>query len=119
MSRKILVVDDNEDILDAIGLVLESEGYEIKTTLQGEEALKIVSEFNPDLILLDVLLSGSDGREIANRLKSDKKTSKIPVIMISAHPDAQSSVKEVGVADFISKPFDTGKLLKMIKKHTA
>ena len=116
---KILIVDDNEDILDAIELMLDSSGYEIQTMHKCQDALTNIAAFQPDLILLDVLLAGCDGRDIAKKLKSDKKTRDIPIIMISAHPSVENSIKESGANDFLSKPFDMHKLLDKVSLHTA
>lgn len=120
-SPKVLVVDDDPDILDAIAYTLEDAGYTVTTTEKGEyaESLHDKNGGLPDVIVLDVLLSGKDGRAICKKLKSQKKTEKIPIIMISAHPDAERSTKEVGADDFISKPFDINLFLEKVKKHTA
>lgn len=116
--KRILVIDDDESILDAISLLLEEEGYIVETTPKGEETYKKIDEFHPDLILLDVLMSGSDGREICKNLKQDKKTKDTPIVMISAHPSASRSVFEFGADDFLAKPFETEDLLTKIKKYT-
>ena len=113
---KILVVDDDESILDAISLVLEEEGYIVETTLKGEETYTKIASFKPDVIVLDVLMSGSDGRQICKRLKKDPIIKRIPVIMISAHPTAKYSVMECGADDFLAKPFDTNCLLEKVEK---
>ena len=114
---KILIVDDDEGILDAISLILEDEGYTIATVSDGNLVIKKVAGFKPDLILLDVLLSGTDGREISKKLKSDGETKHIPIIMISAHPGAKKTLKKYGANAFLSKPFGADDLLKMIKKY--
>ncbi len=116
---KILVVDDDESILDAITLILEEEKYEVETTPKGEEAYTKTTLFLPDLILLDVLMSGSDGRLICRQLKTDDSTKKIPVIMISAHPSAKNGAFECGAEDFLPKPFDMYQLLGKIQLHLA
>lgn len=114
--KKVLLIDDDESILDAISLILEDEGYLIKTTLKGEEAYHTVAEFMPDVILLDVLLSGKDGREICKNLKANPSLKHIPIILISAHPNAEKSIKTCGADYFLAKPFDTEILLKTVKK---
>lgn len=113
--EQILVVDDDSDILDALQFVLEDAGYDVKTTENGEYAEKLVSakEF-PKLIILDVLLSGKDGRDICRKLKFNGKTRKIPILMISAHPTAKKTALEAGADAFISKPFDIGVLLQTV-----
>jgi len=118
MVKRVLVVDDDESILDAISLILEEEGYEVKTVFKGQETYKAIENFKPDIILLDVLMSGNDGREICKRLKADGTTKKIPVIMISAHPTLDKGATACGAEDFLAKPFDTDDLLKKINKYT-
>lgn len=114
---QILVVDDDFDILDALRFVLEDSGYTVSTTQNGEEAEKLITAKElPRLIILDVLLSGKDGRDICKRLKSDNHTKHIPIIMISAHPAVKQSVFEAGADSFIPKPFDIGIMLKTIEK---
>ena len=118
-TKKIVVVDDDPDILDALQMTLEDEGYEVTTTEKGEyaENLPNTNENLPDLIILDVLLSGKDGRTICQKLKSQQETRHIPVIMISAHPNAKQSVKDVGADDFLAKPFDVDELLAMVSRY--
>ena len=113
---KILVVDDDESILDAVSLILETSGYTVATTPKGQETYAQVISFKPDVIILDVLMSGSDGRDISKHLKNDPKTKDIPIIMISAHPSAKKSIVECGANDFLPKPFEADTLLEKIEK---
>ncbi len=117
MAKKILVVDDEESILDAVKLILEDEGFLVKAIFKGDEVYKEVEKFNPDLILLDVLMSGKDGRTISKNLKSIEKTKNIPVIMISAHPTASETLKEYKADDFLAKPFKVDELLEILEKY--
>lgn len=114
---KILVVDDDESILDAISLILEEVGYTVKTSFKGEKTYAMVESFHPDLILLDVLMSGKDGRHICRNLKQNDLTKLIPVIMISAHPSAQQGALECGAEDFLAKPFEVEELLSKVTSH--
>jgi two-component system, OmpR family, phosphate regulon response regulator PhoB len=115
--HQILVVDDDSDILDAMRFVLEDAGYIVKTTPTGEDVEERLTAINlPDLIILDVLLSGRDGREICRKLKLNTKTKHIPIIMISAHPAIKKSVLEAGADAFIPKPFDITHLLQKVKE---
>lgn len=114
---KVLVIDDDESILDAITLVLEDAGYDVQGTFKGKDAFRKVAEFHPDVILLDLLMSGHDGRHICKKLKRNPVTKSIPIIMISAHPTAERGAVECGADDFLAKPFDTDILLGKIKKH--
>lgn len=113
--KKVLVIDDDEDILEVIQLILESGGYGSETTAKGDEVYQKIKDYKPDLIILDVLLSGNDGRLICKTLKTDKQNKAIPIIMISAHPTAKSSVKECGADSFIAKPFSVKDLLSEVK----
>lgn len=117
MSKKILIVDDDKSILDSLSLVLSESGFDVETISKGEEALKAVEVKKPDLILLDVLMSGKDGREICQNLKNTESTKNIPVIMISAHPSAFKNIEKIGADDFLPKPFELEDLLKKIEKY--
>lgn len=117
--KKVLVIDDDPDILEAVQLVLTSGGYESDITTKGDETYQKISDYQPDVIILDVLLSGNDGRHICKNLKSDPKTKDIPIIMMSAHPTAKDSVKECGADSFVAKPFSVTGLLGEVEKHTS
>lgn len=117
MGKKILVVDDDLGIIEALKVALENEElYDITTTTKGEDVRELINKKRPDLILLDVLLSGVDGRDICKELKRGDGTKKIPIIMISAHPTAERSARECGADEFIPKPFDIDTLLDTVKK---
>jgi CheY-like chemotaxis protein len=110
----ILVVDDDPDILDFLHDFLELEGYKVAVSLKGEYLETLHTENLPDLILLDVHLSGWDGREIVRHLKKREETRMIPIIMISAHPNAQKTAQQAGADAFLEKPFQIEVLLEMI-----
>ena len=115
--KKILVVDDDQGILDAFTAILESADYEVFTESDPGNLNKTIKKVLPNLILLDVLLSGGDGRIICKRLKAKEETKDIPVIIVSAHPSAQKSIRESGADDFLEKPFDMEILLNKISHH--
>lgn len=117
MNKKVLVVDDDVDILDGISIILESEGFHVETTTKGDEAYQRVERFQPDVIVLDVLMSGNDGRIICKNLKSQAETRQIPIIMISADPNVKQSSVESGAHKFLSKPFDIDDFINTV--HTA
>ena len=117
--KKILVIDDDPDILDAVQLALDTYGYDSETTTKGDETYKKIKEYKPDLIILDVLLSGNDGRKICRTLKDDTKTKRIPIIMISAHPSAKDSVTACGADSFLAKPFSVKSLVAEVTKYLA
>jgi CheY-like chemotaxis protein len=116
-TKKILVVDDEPDILEFLQVILEEEGYTVATTDKGEYVEKLHDGGLPDLILLDVLLSGKDGREIVKQLKSQEETKHIPVIMFSAHPSAEATARACGAEDFVAKPFDIPVLLEKVEQY--
>ncbi len=113
---RVLVVDDERNILDIIRFNLEVEGYEVITSRDGEEALRMVHELKPDLILCDIMMPEVDGLEVCRRLKADGRTNQIPVVMLSARTQAQDKVAsiEAGADDFITKPFDFSDLVARI-----
>ncbi len=111
---KILVVDDDIDILSVMEILLTMKGFEVEVTAKGENTFPKIETFKPDLILLDVLISGHDGRTICRKLKANKETMHIPVIMFSAHPGAAATIAEYGANDFIAKPFDVTSLLQKV-----
>ena len=116
-KKKILVVDDEPDILEFLQIILQEEGYTVMTTDKGEYVEKLHDGGLPDLILLDVLLSGKDGRDIVKHLKSQDETRHIPVIMFSAHPSAEETARACGAEDFVAKPFEIDVLLAKIATY--
>jgi CheY-like chemotaxis protein len=115
--KKILVVDDEPDILESIEVILQDEGYHVETTDRGDYVEKLQHGSLPDLILLDILLSGKDGRELTKRLKSQQLTQHIPIIIFSAHPSGEQTAREAGANDFIAKPFEIDDLLGKIAHY--
>ena len=116
-QKKILVVDDDPDILEFLRELLTDEGYIAVITDKAEYVEKLRAGGLPDLILIDVLLSGEDGRKIVKHLKSQEATRHVPVIMFSAHPSAEETVRVAGADDFVAKPFELDEVLAKIAKH--
>ncbi len=114
--KKIMVVDDDPAILDSIGMLLEFEGYRVTATSNAAGLLSMESEF-PDLLLLDIWMSGMDGRDICRQLKEKISTKNIPVVLISASREIEISAKEAGADDFLSKPFEVDDLLRKVEMH--
>lgn len=110
----IMVLDDDPDICSMLKMVLDYHGYGAVDTDGEEPAKKILSENHVDLIIMDMLLSGADGTDICRRLKQDEQTSSIPILMFSAHPNAEKICLEAGADDFISKPFEMNDLINKI-----
>jgi len=118
MCKKILVLDDDLAILDAVGDVLEYGGYEVCKLTRGDEIFERIEDYHPDLILLDVMLADQDGREICKKIKQDEhqEIASIPVILISATHDLSKSLNQQGAPnDFVAKPFDIEHLLYKIE----
>ncbi len=116
MMTRILIIDDDPDIRALMQLSLKKQGYEVETAAKKEEAMEKLDQFLPDIILLDVLLSGADGRDICKEIKTRKGTEKLPIIMVSAHPGAIENIAHYGADDFIGKPFNMDALLIKMEK---
>lgn len=111
---KVLVVDDDKNISEIIGIYLMNAGYEIKKVYNGKQALSVYEEIKPDLVLLDIMLPGMDGVEV---LKGIRKNNSTPVIMLTAKGDTFDKVLalELGADDYIVKPFEPKELLARVK----
>jgi two-component system phosphate regulon response regulator PhoB len=116
-KEKILVVDDEEDILELLRFNLAREGYRVSCAPSGEEALRMAISEAPDLMLLDLMLPGIDGLEVTRILKSDNGTMEIPIVMLTAKGEEADIVTglELGADDYITKPFSTRVLLARVK----
>lgn len=114
--KKVLVIDDNTDILHLVQIILKNNGFEVLVSPKGSEVVSNTEKFSPQVILLDVFLSGYDGREICRELKQNPKTKDIPVIMFSAH-SRRDVIKECNADDFIAKPFEVQELVEKINSR--
>lgn len=112
--QKILIVDDDENIADLISLYLTKECFDTKKVTDGEEALKVFKTYEPNLILLDLMLPGVDGYEVCREIRKD---SSVPIIMLSAKGETFDKVLglELGADDYIIKPFDSKELVARVK----
>jgi DNA-binding response OmpR family regulator len=117
MKKKILVVDDEEDILHFLELVLREKGYDVVTAMNGHEALTTAQIEKPDLVLLDIMMPQMDGWEVLKLLRVDDETANIPVAMLSARTEAKDRVQglQEGAIDYICKPFSLQELLAKIE----
>lgn len=111
--KKILVVDDNTDILQVVELILKSNGMQVEGVSDGNEAIERIGKFKPDIVLLDVYIGGVDGRDICRKLKANEETTSIPVIMFSAQSN-RVEASECKAEDFIGKPFEVTDLMGKI-----
>lgn len=116
-KKMILVVDDEPDILEFVQAMLEDAGYTVTTTEKSDYLEGLGSSSLPDLILLDMLLTGMDGREIVQKLKSQESTKHIPIIMSSAHPIAEKEAEASGADDYLAKPFEMDELLALVARY--
>ncbi len=116
---KILIVDDTPANIDVLDLFLEKEGYKISIAQSGESALDLADRISPDLILLDVMMPGIDGFETCRRLKSNDKTSDIPIIFITARNESADIIKgfSMGGVDYITKPFSQEEVCARVHLH--
>lgn len=117
--KKILVVDDNSDILAVMKLYLNNKGFNVVTESNGSEAHNVVNAFKPDLIILDVFLGNSDGRKICNELKMQEETKNTPIIIFSANAKPDDVMKACSANEFLPKPFELSNLLKIIQRYTS
>lgn len=115
---KVFIIDDDDSILEAVKLALEMENHTTTVDRTGKNIIQKVTNYSPDVILLDILLSGQDGHEIAKDLKNNEATKKFPIIMMSAHPNAKETAKKAGANDFLPKPFDIDDLLNIVEKYS-
>lgn len=115
-SKKIMIIDDNEDIVTMIKAMLVMKGYSVcikNNTIEMEDSIK---KTMPDLIIMDMLLSNADGRIICKSLKNDSRFAPIPVLMISAHPNAKEECLNAGAEMFLGKPFDMQDFFRAVEK---
>lgn len=118
-NPKILVVDDEPDVVDLLQRTLKSEGFDVAAAYDGIGALDLASTERPDLILLDIMMPMMSGYEVCEQIKSNPVTRDIPVICVSsAHtPDARKTALKAGAATLLTKPFMTAELMAQIRRH--
>jgi two-component system phosphate regulon response regulator PhoB len=118
VNKKILILDDDEDLLAVLSLLLIDSGYDIQALSTGEQIFDEIRKFHPDLILMDIMLAGMDGRLICKRIKAKSDTQNLPVILISGSHNLSKNLLEQGAPnDFMTKPFNLGLLLKKIENQ--
>ena len=117
-KQKIMIVDDDNNIAELISLYLTKECFECKIVNDGEEALSVFPSFQPNLILLDLMLPGIDGFEICKRIREEKD---IPILMVSAKKDDIDKIRGLGLGadDYLTKPFSPSELVARVKAHMA
>ena len=115
--NKILVVDDDLDILTLVQIMLSMNNFKVEGISRWEDINNRITDFKPDLVLLDVSLAGADGRDICKKLRQTKETQDIPVILFSANAHMGNYVEESLAQAFISKPFELSHLIETIRIH--
>ncbi len=118
MQKKVLVVDDDKEMLEAIQLNLETEGYIVQTSVNGN-CFQHLDGPLPDLILLDIVLPGEDGRDLCQQLKWSKETRDIPIVLYSAHFSGDIITYLSGASTFLAKPFEMHDLIAVAARYTA
>lgn len=117
-ATKVLIVDDNTGILFVLKQALTLKGYEVCIS-ERFDGVAAIEKIAPDLIYLDISLVGRDGREVAKELKGDERTKHIPIVILTAYPNADELAKEAGANGFLSKPFELVDLWGMTAKYTS
>jgi DNA-binding response OmpR family regulator len=116
LYKNILVIEDNHAILDVITLILQSEAYKVAGLNRSADMMSYIDDFKPDLLILDIMLPDGDGRELLTQIRTNSKTAKIPVLMISAKYTAQNIQHGAHKPNgFLAKPFDIDDLLDKIE----
>ncbi len=119
MGKKVLVVEDESDLVAALEVRLKAEGYDVITAYDGEEGLRKAREESPDLIILDIMLPKMDGFKVSRLLKFDERYEHVPIIMLTAKVEKEDKVLggETGADEYITKPFEWKYLSEKIKEH--
>lgn len=113
VTKRVLIVEDENDVADLIGGVLDLEGYEIRLAV-GENALEEALSFHPDLVLLDLMMPVVDGFEVARRIRANGATRALPIVVMTAMHDPAGRAAEIGTPHYLSKPFDIDELLDRV-----
>jgi len=119
MKKKIMVVDDEEDLLELVKAIFEEEGFEVIPASSGAECLEKLKEVKPDLILMDMMMPGMSGRETTEKIRADPNTKDIKVAFLTVARFSEVGkeiMKELNVVDYITKPFENEDLVRRVKK---
>ncbi len=119
MAYKILVVDDEPMIVRLMEFILARQGHQMLAAVNGEEALEKIRAHKPDLVLLDIMMPRIDGYEVAQQLRADPETARLPIIMLSAKAQGEDIRRgaEVGVDAYVTKPFSPEHLVQVVTEH--
>ena len=119
MKKKILVVENDKDILNIISYILEDEGYEVESLRSVKGLIEKIYSYKPDAILLDIIVPGVEDSEICQVIKKTKNINHIPLVVLTTHPVVTASIKEICADEVISKPFDINNLVQIISNQLA
>ncbi|HEY2580850.1 MAG TPA: response regulator [Mucilaginibacter sp.] len=114
MTKRILIIEDDEDILQVLETVLTMNNFSVSAIAQTTDIFESIKMYNPDIVLTDYLLSGLNGGKICQLIKSNKETCHLPVVLISAYPTLAASFGNFGFDAFVDKPFNIGELVKQL-----
>jgi DNA-binding response OmpR family regulator len=117
--KKLLIVDDEQDIVESLRFVLEEAGFNCYCAYNGEEGLNMAREISPDLIILDVMMPKINGYKISRLLKYDNKYKNIPILMLTARSQEEDRLigEETGVDEYITKPFELDEIVKKVARY--
>lgn len=118
MSKTILIVEDEQNLVELLKYRLEANEYKVETAFDGEEGLKKIKKVNPDLVILDIMMPKMHGYDVCRLAKEDKKTKNIPIIILTARAQNKdiTEAMDCGADAFLSKPFEPAVLLKKVKE---
>ncbi|HEY0054720.1 MAG TPA: response regulator [Pedobacter sp.] len=116
MTKRVLIIEDEYSNRQSLEIVLRQYGYEVNSSENGADVLSVLNQFNPDLVMLDMLLNGADGRSICREIKKSKFKN-IPVIMMSGHSDIYNTIAEDGANDVLVKPYTEMSLISRVERQ--
>lgn len=119
MNKKILIIEDDTNIVELLKFNLEANGYDVQVAYDGKQGIDSAININPDLVLLDIMMPIIDGIEVLNRLQRENATKNIPIIMLTAKSSEMDKIigLEIGADDYVTKPFSISELIARVKAH--
>ena len=119
MDKRVLIIDDDKWVVMSTQMVLEAEGFEVKSALSGHEGVELAKSFRPQTVLLDIMMPGIDGWETLERLREDETTRETPVIVFSAREDTAVNESRIDVTNVtvFHKPFRPEELVALVSSH--
>ena len=116
-KQRILVVDDDSGVLEAINIILVDSGFKVKTIMRADEFEKVMTSFRPDLVMLDIWMPKISGEELCRKIKGNDDLKKIPVVLLSASNRTEKISKKCKADDYLTKPFDMEDLIETVKRN--